>query len=1166
MKLSRIFAMNWYSYPLLEVDVVGVTALLGKNGSGKSTLLDMMQVVLSGANMRLTKFNIATGEGKSRQSGERRTLKGYVLGKLANEEEAYLRNEETQTLVALVFEDEETRKYVTIGVALEAEPKDTTATVRALFVVDGARIEKSDVGAIDGEAFIPFELDEVLERLHEKGVEAGGEGLDRAKDWKSYCQSYLYLLSGKRRSYQEGEIKQLLKTLHKALAVTGQAENPTEFVRQYILEDDPIDLRGLRSSVDRFRELRNHVELLRQRLNWLQPLSRKCAEYREELEAQQTMGPIVDLARWCDLKRRVLEGQRDERNMMAREDALNETIGKIESRKREASEELVAVRRQLNADGADTKRSEAQLRIKQAQYELVQARENANNHYKTLMQRLPRLSGEWLENHTSLRTVAGTLADSLRGRRPHEWADDAMTLEPDLARFFDLLQKAAPDHERITTKVRVDANHVEERKRAAESELREAREGRIQVSPQVRAFQAQLKGAGIDSKLLFEAVEVVRPDWLPSAEALLGWDREGVVVAAGQVQQAFQIYKSLRRDEARDVRIFATQKLEDQPDEAPAESLASVVTSDDPIVRKILVSRLGRVRLAASTADFDEKGRSVLQVQRDGELRIIFDDGLTVRDMQVLSPKLGKGAAAANIPRLEAEVTALTRELSGLAGQLAELQKIERDIQALVDLADSRRPLTDDAELMKALHKRLADAQEEYERIGDLIDPELQAKEKDLLGGMDALDRDLDDQKDVRSKLRERLAIVRSKLEGEVMRPGLFAQAEEAREKFLRNSGQFGTTNGERVLSGLVRMHDFARRMGCGRKYTNVTEKAEDRRLEADREVIRLRGEIRESDKGIGRYFIEFALARPESDFETIQSIGEYVDAEVARIRDNVLLEKEREMRHAAESAEDIFKKEFLGQIQSRLDATDKAVRDLNKNLSGRVFINKTYRFSSHMAPNLAPIVRLAKKAQEDASFALPLFRATGSNDDEYEAAFEIIEQMLEDDAMDLTYYEDYRNYNVFDLISKDVSTGYETNSSDRAGTGSGGELGAPAYIAIGAALAAVYYGSVKSVEAPFGVAMFDEAFLRLDGPTQRKLIDFFGSLQLQTILAAPPDKRQVVAEVVDTILDIRRSDKYSYVKPMYLKEGAREALRKENPDNWNEEELQKRMASEAAE
>lgn len=1166
MKLSRIFAMNWYSYPLLEVDVVGVTALLGRNGSGKSTLLDMMQVVLCGANMRLTKFNIATGEGKSRQSGERRTLKGYVLGKLANEEDAYLRNDETQTLAAMVFEHEETRKFVTIGVALEADPKDATASVRALFVVDGARIEKSDVGAEEGDEFIPYELNDMLERLHEKAVKAGGEGLERAKDWKSYCQSYLYLLSEKRRSYQEGEIKQLLKTLQKALAVTGQAENPTEFVRQYLLEEDPVDLRGLRSSVDRFRELRSHVELLRQRLNWLQPLSRKCSEYHEEMEALQTMGPIADLARWCDIKRRALATQRDIRNMEAREDEYSEKIGKNEVRKNEALDELEAVRRQLNANGFDTKRAEARLQIKEVELELTKVRENANKHYKEFMQRLPRLSGEWLNNHTALAGVVGALEDSLRGRHPHDWVERAMSLEPEIARFFDLLQKAAPDHERITTNVRVDISRSEQRKRVAETELRDARDGRVQVSSQVRAFQERLRAAGIESQLLFEAVEVVQLEWQPSAEALLGRDREGIVVQPDQVQQAFRLYKALRRDEARDVRVFATRKLADQSGDAEPGTLASVVTSDDPLVRKILVSRLGRVRLAGSAADFDQKGRFVLQVQQDEEFRIIFDDGLTVRDMQFLPPKLGKGAAAANIPRLESEVTALSRDLRDLVGQLSELQKIERDIQVLIDLAESRRPLTDDADVIEALHTRLAKAQEEYERIGDLIDPELQAKERDLQAKIQAFDRDVEEQRHRRSQLQSKLADHRGNLEGAVMQRGLLALADEARERFHRNSKQFGQTNGERVLCGFARMQKFVQASGCSRKHLEIAEKAEARKGEAEVEVTRLRGEIRESEKGIGRYFIEFGLVRPEGNFETIQSIGGYIENEITRIRDNVLLEKELEMRRAAESAEDIFRKEFLGQIKSRLDAIEKAIRDLNKNLAGRVFINKTYRFVRRVTADLAPIVKLAERAQEDASFELPLFRAGVGENEEYEAAFEIIERMLEDETMDLTYFEDYRNYNVFDLVSKDVSTGYETNSSDRAGTGSGGELGAPAYIAIGAALAAVYYGSVKSVKAPFGVAMFDEAFLRLDGPTQRRLIDFFGSLQLQTILAAPPDKRQVISEVVDTILDIRRTNKYSTVKPIYLSVLAREALRKENPDNWSEEELRQRMASEAAE
>lgn len=661
-------------------------------------------------------------------------------------------------------------------------------------------------------------------------------------------------------------------------------------------------------------------------------------------------------------------------------------------------------------------------------------------------------------------------------------------------------------------------------------------------------------------------MDVLKPEWQASAEALLGRDREGIVVDPKQVQKAFGLYKELRREDAKDIRVFATLKIEDESEIAEPSTLASVVTSADPMVRKILVLRLGRIRLASGTADFDKKGRSVLQVGKGRDLRIIFDDGLTIRDMSVDAQKLGRGAAATNIPRLEAELLALNRNFEGLAEQQRELKAMERHIHALVEFGENRRPLSADAQHIETLQKGLREAQDEYEQIGDQIDPELQAKERDLQRTIDALEGELEDQRDKRSRVRSRIHDLDAALEGEAMRPGFYAKEEDAKVAFHRSSARLGHSNGERARNGLVRMREFVQKSGCARNYVTIEKKANERKQDADVETTRLRGEIRESERGINRYFFEFGLPRPESDFETIRAVEDYVEQEIAKIRDNVLLEKEREMKSAASSAEDIFKKEFLGQIKYKLDATEKAIRDLNKNLVDRVFINKTYRFSRHVASSLSPIVNLAEKAQDDASIALPLFQAAGGENEEYAAAFDVIQSMLDDNTMDLSYYEDYRNYNVFDLISTDVTTGYQTNSSDRAGTGSGGELGAPAYIAIGAALAAVYYGSVKTVNAPFGVAMFDEAFLRLDGPTQRRLIDFFGSLQLQTILAAPPDKRQVVSEVVDTILDIRRLDNISVVRPIYISAKAREALGKENPDNWSEEELRQRMAPEAAE
>ena len=69
-------------------------AIMGPNGSGKSTLLDAMQYVLVGGRQN-AHFNIAaTPEAK-------RTLEGYIRGKLGGENKQYIRPGDVITHIAL---------------------------------------------------------------------------------------------------------------------------------------------------------------------------------------------------------------------------------------------------------------------------------------------------------------------------------------------------------------------------------------------------------------------------------------------------------------------------------------------------------------------------------------------------------------------------------------------------------------------------------------------------------------------------------------------------------------------------------------------------------------------------------------------------------------------------------------------------------------------------------------------------------------------------------------------------------------------------------------------------------------------------------------------------------------------------------------------------------
>jgi uncharacterized protein YPO0396 len=120
-------------------------------------------------------------------------------------------------------------------------------------------------------------------------------------------------------------------------------------------------------------------------------------------------------------------------------------------------------------------------------------------------------------------------------------------------------------------------------------------------------------------------------------------------------------------------------------------------------------------------------------------------------------------------------------------------------------------------------------------------------------------------------------------------------------------------------------------------------------------------------------------------------------------------------------------------------------------------------------------------------------------------------------------------------------------------------------YVAIGASLASVY-GSANVVSGrPSGMslAIFDEAFSKMDGKNQRQMMSFYKKLGLQIIIAAPNEKRIAVLEHIDSVVEIDRIGEGARATVVQLKDRARNELRAMDPDILSDSELAKKMAAE---
>jgi uncharacterized protein YPO0396 len=83
------------------------------------------------------------------------------------------------------------------------------------------------------------------------------------------------------------------------------------------------------------------------------------------------------------------------------------------------------------------------------------------------------------------------------------------------------------------------------------------------------------------------------------------------------------------------------------------------------------------------------------------------------------------------------------------------------------------------------------------------------------------------------------------------------------------------------------------------------------------------------------------------------------------------------------------------------------------------------------------------------------------------------------------------------------------------------------------------------------GLAMFDEAFNKLDIVNTQALMNFFKDMGLQLMIAGPEEKRASYTEVVDTIVLVNKALDGSsvYIDAEHPKLKAKQALGDINPD-----------------
>src|SRR5262245_31277822 len=674
MELRHLAMVNWHLFDVEDIEITGHIGVFGENRSGKSTILDMAQVVLTGGNRNVQRLNAVAGEKGKNRGASKRSVVGYCLGTLGEDER---RRDQARTYIALGFEDTDgERPPVTIGMAIEARKSESNETVRGRFVAVGRIFTAQDFVEVRKDGRFPAEWDDIRSRI----INAVGEDnfINHRDNTVHYVREYMRHLVPHVSFVGEQNANSLQKAIVNAMTLDHD-QTATQFVRDYILERNNMRVGELRESIRTYRNINEIIRKMREKLDALKALRSILAELEDAHERKYREHWIAKRAAWLAAWAANRAIKERFHTACAKRDAAKEELKFLDEEIRGIDREIERLNIAILEHDNRTGRHALQQAARIAEQDASRAASEFARRMEAIrsLQPLSAMRGLGFDEHLP---AVETLAHAANDARIERLTEGFCAAEAGLLECAPLLLEKL---DQARQKLFRTAAEQRERRDGLRERIRQHAAGQASahLAPSTHDLCRKLRQNGMAPRVLCDLVEVADPEWTAAAEGLLGRDREAVFVDRTHIAQATALFKEGRR-EFRGATLVSLNKLEGNRTPPTPGTFPSLFRANDHDTLAFIMRRYGSVRLAKNLDEFNAPGRALM---KDG----LYDDGI-VRTHRASEPsgyKIGK--------------TAQTKALRGLEDQAWQLDESAEDTGKLARSADAAhgalRTLAEDA-------------------------------------------------------------------------------------------------------------------------------------------------------------------------------------------------------------------------------------------------------------------------------------------------------------------------------------------------------------------------------------------------------------------------------------------------------------------------------------
>ena len=1075
-KLVKVRLINWHYLSNETIILNGNTLLTGPNASGKSTIMDAITFVLTAGD---TQFNLAANEkGK-------RDLKGYVKCKLGMDDKEYLRNGDVSGHIALEFHDEKTDSNFTVGAVIDAFGDLTP--VKTIFYRSNEPI--SDTMFISDDKKIYGTV-----------------------DFRKHNPLFEYYLTKKeaKRGFRNafGSINEdFYRLIPKALAFKPIAD-VKEFIYQNILEEKKIDVSAIQDSIRAYKELEITLKQIQAKIADLREID---VVYQEILKIQENKAYIEYLMHLFDVES-VKNNINDCKKQIERETQyrlnkqkelleLDQENTSLQERARELynllqSNDTFKAEEYISKEIIKTQNNISSLEANQ------QAFLKRSAEFKDIINDLKRLSNEKIYNEASNINLSLINQTAVQ--------DAKIRLTDFYNRISDIRDSKNQQLGQIQAKTKeiiVQINEISVLQRNASQNKRNYNPNLVALKQDLEESLKRIYNYDINVHIFCELCEITDSKWADVIEMFLGNRRFNLIVEPRYYDQALQIFARIKdRYRLYGIGLVNTKQIS-KFNTYEKNSLASIIECENTDARAYVNYTCGSVIMVDNELDLEKYSSS------------ITSDGLIYRGYMVSNlnpniekPFIGKNAAARSqqelIKRaeeakneyitykdksdaLERETALLNQiDIRPLIEDLDKALMLEKEKAALIDLTQQAK---------RQKNATPSELEEDYEKVQSTIKSN-EEKKKDLfmqIGSINTrienLNQNIFDKQKELEELNDNLRILAG--DNAVL-------VEKAKEEY------------KQIISG----QSFKQALASYQE-TYQSQESSYKTLHDNL--------ITKQFAYINKYSSTLSTGIDEmSKFE----------AELNKLEKSELISYEKKVREARESAEVVFKEDFIAKLRNNILTAEQEISKINETLSSIKFGNDRYEFIFPRSEEYASFYDMVTSDLADVNQGLFTYEFQTKYDEQIRLLFDSLTQDELNSNGALNKFTDYRTYMDYDIRITNVD-GETMTYSKVFKEKSGGETQVPFYVAIIASFVRVYTKTGFAGGDPIGIVMFDEVFDKMDGNRMRAMMSFISSMPLQVIIACPPQRMEILEGYSQTTLIMVRNGMKAKVLP-YVRKG----------------------------